>query len=246
MTLCVNFGGGVNSTAMLVGLHQRNERPDLIVFADTGGERPETYRHIDEMSSWLAARDFPSIEVTRWIRQDGSWVSLEQACIDRKELPSLAYGFKGCSVKWKAQPADKLVRERLGVSGVVRCIGFDAGEAHRIRERESEWLFRYPLVEWWWDRARCLSEIKKSGAPMPSKSSCFFCPATRRHEVVELSKAHPDLYERAIAIERNAETRTVVGLGRSWSWEEAVRTADKTGDLFAPEIACECFDGDQP
>ena len=38
----VSFGGGVNSTALLIGLEERDERPDYILFADTGGEKPET------------------------------------------------------------------------------------------------------------------------------------------------------------------------------------------------------------
>ena len=39
----VAYGMGVDSTAMLIGLHQRGIRPDLILFADTGGEKPDTY-----------------------------------------------------------------------------------------------------------------------------------------------------------------------------------------------------------
>ena len=35
-------GGGVNSSALLVGLHQRGIPVDLILFADTGGELPST------------------------------------------------------------------------------------------------------------------------------------------------------------------------------------------------------------
>ena len=38
MKTIVSYGGGTNSTAMLVGLWERGERPDAIVFADTGGE----------------------------------------------------------------------------------------------------------------------------------------------------------------------------------------------------------------
>jgi hypothetical protein len=39
--LIVTWGGGVNSTAMLVGMKQRGIRPDRILFADTGGEKPD-------------------------------------------------------------------------------------------------------------------------------------------------------------------------------------------------------------
>lgn len=41
--LIVNWGGGVNSTAMLVGMLERDIRPDRIIFADTWAEKPETY-----------------------------------------------------------------------------------------------------------------------------------------------------------------------------------------------------------
>ena len=36
----VSYGGGVNSTALLVGLHQHRISVDLILFADTGAEHP--------------------------------------------------------------------------------------------------------------------------------------------------------------------------------------------------------------
>lgn len=36
MTMMVSYGGGTNSTAMLIGMVERGERPDAILFADTG------------------------------------------------------------------------------------------------------------------------------------------------------------------------------------------------------------------
>ena len=39
----VSFGGGTNSTAMIIGMHQNKIPIDLILFADTGGEQPHTY-----------------------------------------------------------------------------------------------------------------------------------------------------------------------------------------------------------
>jgi len=41
------YGLGVDSRAMLVEYGQRGIRPDLILFADTGGEKPETYQYLD-------------------------------------------------------------------------------------------------------------------------------------------------------------------------------------------------------
>jgi len=52
--LIVNYGAGVDSTAMLIGLHDRGEVPDLIMFADTGSEKPETIAYLDVMDAKLA------------------------------------------------------------------------------------------------------------------------------------------------------------------------------------------------
>jgi len=49
----VAFGGGVDSTAMILGLIEKNEPIDLILFADTGAERPTTYEHIENFSNYL-------------------------------------------------------------------------------------------------------------------------------------------------------------------------------------------------
>ena len=52
----VSFGGGTNSAAMLVGLHQHGIPVDLILFANTGAEQPHTYCFIETMNEWLAAQ----------------------------------------------------------------------------------------------------------------------------------------------------------------------------------------------
>jgi hypothetical protein len=54
------------------------------------------------------------------------------------------------------------------------------------------------------------------------KSACWFCPASKKPEIVWLQQHHPDLLGRALAIERNARDglTSVKGLGRSFSWEE--------------------------
>jgi hypothetical protein len=43
--LVVAYGGGVDSTAMLVGFKQRGVRPNLILMADPGSEKDETYQY---------------------------------------------------------------------------------------------------------------------------------------------------------------------------------------------------------
>ena len=44
----LSFGGGVQSTAMLLMIHEGTlPKPDVVMFADTGSELPETIEHIE-------------------------------------------------------------------------------------------------------------------------------------------------------------------------------------------------------
>ena len=103
----VAFGGGVDSTAMIIGLIEQRRPIDLILFADTGGERPHTYDHIDNFSKWLVGKGYPEIITVKRVRKDGSLETLEEECHRRVNLPSIAYGFKSCSQKHKIAPQDK-------------------------------------------------------------------------------------------------------------------------------------------
>jgi hypothetical protein len=247
----MSFGGGVNSTAMLLLLEEQARLPDLVLFADTGGERPETYRHVGFMSSWCGERGVPFVTVSIASHERGA--CLEDICLRRKELPSLAYGFKGCSVKWKRQPMDRYIRDEWPPAKaawargelVDRLIGIDAGETQRTKlPPDDRYRYVYPLVDAGLDRDGCLELIAEHGIEQPPKSSCFFCPAMRKEEILALSEDHPDLFARAVAMEDNAIAHTVRGLGRDWRWRDFVAADKRQGKLFAPAPPCDCMDED--
>lgn len=233
-----SFGGGVNSTAMLIGCYERSERPDLILFADTGGEKRETYRHIEIFSEWLVKHGMPEI-VT--VRANGK--TLEQDCLDRNALPAIAYGLRTCSLRWKVEPQEQYIL-RQGITEYTKLIGFDAGEWHRIRDGENN---RYPLVEWRWFRRECVEAIERVGLCVPPKSSCYFCPMNKKHEIRQLRLKHPELLQRAIEMEKNAELTTIKGLGVDWSWEKFAQADEAQDPLFPDAFAerpCTCMDGE--
>lgn len=51
----VSFGGGTNSTAMIIGMYLHKIPIDLILFADTGGEQPHTYEFMETFNEWLVS-----------------------------------------------------------------------------------------------------------------------------------------------------------------------------------------------
>src|SRR4051794_28896554 len=92
--LVVAYGLGVDSTAMLIEFASRGIRPDLILFADTGGEKPETYEYLPVMQRYLAGVGFPAVVTVRYEPTRAAYDTLEGQCLHTGTLPSLAYGGK--------------------------------------------------------------------------------------------------------------------------------------------------------
>ena len=110
---------------------------------------------------------------------------------------------------------------------ITKLIGYDAGPAdlRRVAKAIGKWppghAYRYPLVEWGWARERCIQAIEAAGLPVPPKSACFMCPASKRHEITWLAARHPHLLSLALTMEKKALERgleSVRGLGRSFAW----------------------------
>lgn len=227
----VSYGAGVDSTAMLIGMATKGIRPDLILMADTGGEKPETYAYLPTMDGFLRKVGFPEVTVVRKVptkNKRGTYKTLEGNCLVNRTLPSLAFGRKSCSLKWKVEPMDKYVNRwepareawKAGLR-VRRAIGYDCGpkDSRRAWKMAGDGKFEYVyfLREWGWDRERCSEEILRAGLTVPPKSACFFCPATTPKELEALYAEHPDLCERIVAMENAAapNLRQIEGLWRN-------------------------------
>lgn len=252
--LVVAYGMGVDSTAVLVEFVRRGIVPDLILFADTRGEKPETYAYLSVIQEFLAAHTFPPIQVVTVTRQSKHH-SLESECLTNQTLPSLAFGMKSCSLKWKVGPQNKFCNAwqpaRLAWAcglKVRKVIGYDASPRDACRGTFGQdgrgkgkciccranpcrkYEYWYPLIEWGMDREACAEAIKDAGLPLPMKSSCWFCPAMKAHEIHWLKREHPDLSARALEIERNFlegrhPKRSTVGLGRRHAWRDILEAA---------------------
>ena len=212
--LCVSYGMGVDSTAMLVGLHARGIVPSLITFADTGGEKPETMAFLPVIQAWCRSVGFPEVVVVRYAGHHGRYATLYDNCIANRTLPSLAFGGKSCSQKFKTAPQNAYRRThaplvaswKAGVRPWV-AVGYDCGPADARRSKipdDKKYRYWYPLREWGWDRVECEQQIRRAGLPVPPKSACFFCPATKPHELTALVHTHPQLADEIVRMETTA------------------------------------------
>lgn len=252
--ISVSFGAGVDSTALLVALWLAGIKPDIITFADTGGEKPETLAHLARMNDVLASWGWPLVHVCKKIPlASTSYVDLFGNCMANETLPSLAFGMKSCSIKWKQVPQDHYIKGVLKGPNkcephpiwtayqetgqrIAKLIGYDCGKADKRRSKklplaDADFDYVYPLQLIGWARPDCVSAIAQVlGAELvPIKSACFYCPASKVWELYWLAAYHPDLLERALLLERNALTGRhsrfdEVEFGASWDF--MVQNAD--------------------
>lgn len=242
------YGAGVDSTAMIIEMVKRRIPIHAILFANTGSEKPETIAYLPIFSQWLVKNGYPPITIVAYKGNHDRYDSLHGACIANQVMPSLAYGGKSCSLKFKAEVQETFLQGKSkgpnkgpglpsAISAwsaglkVVRCIGYDAGakDARRIgKSEDTRYIYVYPLREFGMDRLACMQTILDAGLPLPIKSACFMCPASKPQELIWLHAHHPDLFMMALEIEEISRPRftTVEGLWRkstkkrSGSWVE--------------------------
>jgi hypothetical protein len=239
--LIVSMGLGIDSVAMVVRLHREGVPISAILFADTVGEKPETYLYRDVLNAWLRAKNMPEVELVKSRHVHGRYEGLAGNCTANKTLPSLAFGRRGCSAKWKHETLDARVlgKSRGPWKGaglpaaleaqarglpIYRAIGYDAGAKDARRPNipdDRHFRYVYPLREFGMDREACIREILDAGLPVPIKSACFFCPASKPAELIWLHAVHPDLFMQALQMEEIARPNfvTIEGL-----WRRATKT----------------------
>ncbi|MEM6409932.1 MAG: hypothetical protein AAF683_00185 [Pseudomonadota bacterium] len=248
------YGMGVDSTALLIELESRGEPPDLVLTADTGAEKPETYEFQELMRRWMEQRSIV-YEVVRYeAKRFKNWPpyrDLTESLLTNGCLPSIAFGRHSCSLKYKAAPQEAFIKAWQPAidawnqgNKVIRYIGYDAsprdGQRYAHATTIDDPLFdnRYPLRDWGWDRTACANRIIGAGLPVPPKSSCVFCTAMKPDEVRSLTT---EWLRTIVLIEARAAPRlkTVEGLWRKSTRTKPGRMTDfirEEGLLDAAEI----------
>lgn len=91
------------------------------------------YEFIETFNGWLEKHGLPKITSVQYHDKDGNRLTLEQECINSGTLPSIAYGFKRCSLKHKIGTQEKFCNnyqpcKDVWTSGqrVHKFIGYDA------------------------------------------------------------------------------------------------------------------------
>ena len=187
------ISGGKDSSALAVYL--KDAIPDMeYFFCDTGAELPETYEYLTKLEVVLGkpiARLNPGKGFDHWFE------------VYRGTLPSPQ--MRWCTRQMKIKPLE----DWLGDDEATSYVAIRADEKNRKGYVSTKPNIRavFPFIEDDIDHAGVMRILDEAGIGLPeyyswrTRSGCYFCFYQRKAEWVGLSERHPELFERAVAIE---------------------------------------------
>lgn len=223
----ISYGGGVQSTGLLVLAAQGRIDFPLFLMANVGddSEHPDTLRYVREVAMPYAEKHSIELVMLDRIKRDGSietlWGRLMREGSRSLPIPvrmsNGAPGKRSCTTDFKIKVIGKELKRR-GASAdnpATIGIGISLDEIHRANARKVEPHERivYPLVGVGeetglkMNRLDCERVIRSAGLPVPPKSSCFFCPFHRPTAWADLAREHPDLFEKSAQLEATLNAR---------------------------------------
>jgi hypothetical protein len=214
----ISYGGGVQSTALLV-LACTGELPgvDAALMANVGddSEHPASLRYVREVAQPWAARHGVPVEVLNKQKRDGTIETLMGRLLREgsRSLPipvrmadTGAPGNRQCTMDFKIRVISKWLKAH-GASAAQPAevlVGISWDEVERIGNRRMtipHEVLAYPLVEQRLTRTDCQRIIERAGLPVPPKSSCYFCPYHRPSAFARMRRDEPALFYRAADLE---------------------------------------------
>lgn len=254
----LSLGAGVQSSVMLMlAIRGEIDRPDHVLFADTGWEGQQTMRHVDWCEKQCIKAGIPFHRCSNGnIRADavmsrtadsgeyaGRWAAMPLFVDTGTTIGRIK---RQCTSEYKLTPLRRKQRELLGYTKGQRIppasceimIGISTDEARRATPATDRWVDNvYPLIDpmrfsrsdcqRWWD--------EHYGFIALGKSACLGCPNKSDREWLRMKQEHPeewsDVVDLDAAIRKGAGMRGESYLHRSCKPLDQVNLNDEQGGL---------------
>lgn len=223
----VSYGGGVQSTALLVLAAQGRIDYRTFLMANVGddSEHPATLAYVRDVAVPYASAHGIEVHLLDRVKRDGTvetlWGRLMRDGSRSLPIPvrmsNGAPGQRSCTADFKIKVTGKWVKAHGATADnpATVAIGISLDEIHRANNRRMEphESVVYPLVGIGEEtglrlnRSDCARIIADAGLPVPPKSSCFFCPFHRPSTWQDMARDEPDLFARSIELEDTLNAR---------------------------------------
>lgn len=190
------ISGGKDSSAL--ALYLRKTKPELEVeyfFCDTGAELPETYEYLTRLEAVLGQ------PIARLNAERGfdHWFEVFRGALPSPQM-------RWCTRNMKIKPLE----EWVGEDTVTSYVAIRADESNRkgYVSTKPNITAVFPFIEDGVGHDDVLRILGDAGLGLPdyyewrTRSGCYFCFYQRKAEWVGLAERHPDLFRRAVQIEK--------------------------------------------
>jgi hypothetical protein len=219
----LGISGGKDSAALAVWM--RDKHPELVIdyfFTDTGEELPEVYEFLGRLEGYLGkpiVRLNPRRDFRFWLREYNHFLPSPQT--------------RWCTRMLKLKPFEEWIKPWLTAGdSVVSYVAIRADEDYRegYSSKAPNLIVRLPFRETGVDKSGVVDILESSGVGYPkyyewrSRSGCTFCFFQQKIEWVRLREHHPEAYEKAKELEKDALEH---GSPFTWSKSESLWDMEK-------------------
>lgn len=212
----ISFGGGQQSTAMLVLAAQGRIDFRTFLFANVGDdtEDPRTLEYFHEyVIPYANQHGLDMVELRRIMKRTGEERTLYQQVVRTSRTIDIpmrmdngAPGNRNCTKEYKLNVIGRWLRDHGATADnpAIVGVGISLDEVHRATNRRNSPIEEtvYPLLHLGLRRTDCQRIIRDAGLPVPPKSACWFCPMKRPADWHNLRRERPDLFTRACQLEQ--------------------------------------------
>ncbi len=199
----LGLSGGKDSAALAV--YMRQAHPELNIeyfFTDTGEELPEVYEFLGRLEGYLGKpieRLNPRRDFNFWLREYNHFLPSAQT--------------RWCTRMLKLKPFEQWVNPMIKAGDkVISYVAIRADEDYRegYSSKQDNLTVSLPFRTAGIDKAGVMDILESSGVGYPkyyewrSRSGCTFCFFQQKIEWVRLKERHPDKFEDAKALEKDA------------------------------------------
>lgn len=221
----LGISGGKDSAALAI--YMRDHHPELNIeyfFTDTGEELPEVHEFLGKLEGYLGktiARLNPGRDFNFWLRQYNHFLPSPQT--------------RWCTRMLKLKPFEEWIKPWLAAGDqVTSYVAIRADEDYRegYSSKADNLFVKLPFREAGIDKAGVIDILENSGVGYPkyyewrSRSGCTFCFFQQKIEWLRLRERHPEAFEAAKALEKDA-----LDHGSPFTWSKG----ESLGELEQPE-----------
>lgn len=229
----LGISGGKDSAALAVYMRERHPEIDIdYFFTDTGEELPEVYEFLGKLEGRLGKpiqRLNPGRDFRFWLRQYNHFLPNPNS--------------RWCTRKLKLAPFETWVRPLLAAGDkVTSYVAIRADEDYRegYASKSENLIVKLPFREAGIDKVGVIDILENSGVGYPkyyqwrSRSGCTFCFFQQKIEWVRLREQHPEAYEAAKALEKDALEH-----GSPFTWSKGESLLEMENPSRVAEIKAE-------